>query len=89
MPLTAQQGIYPRHFGIIFPSLDMWQQLDHRATAQQLVYRQPARQRFAGEVTEHYAFFLEDPFYNLLEFKYYAQPTAILDAQDFDGIGDR
>ncbi len=89
IPLTAQRGIYPRHFGIVFPRLDMWQELEQRATAQQLVYRQPAQQRFPGEVTEHYAFFLEDPFYNLLEFKYYAQPDAVLGAQAFGLIGDR
>jgi uncharacterized protein len=89
IPLTTQRGIYPRHFGIVFPHLDMWQELEQRATAQQLIYRQPAKQRFRDEVTEHYAFFLEDPFYNLLEFKYYVQPEAVLGAQNFDLIGDR
>lgn len=89
IPLVTQRGIYPRHFGIVFRHLGMWQELEQRATAQQLVYRQPVRQRFLGEVTEHHTFLLEDPFYNLLEFKYYAQPEAVLGAQDFDLIGDR
>ncbi len=89
MLLTAQRGIYPRHFGIVFSHLDMWQKLDQRATTQQLSYHQPAKQRFLGKITEHYTFFLEDPFHNLLEFKYYVQPVAILGAQNFDLIGDQ
>ncbi len=89
VPLTVQRGIYPRHFGIVFPDLKMWQELEQRAHQQQLTFYQPAKQRFGSEVTAHYAFFLADPFCNLLEFKYYEHPTAILGAQDFELIGDR
>ncbi len=89
LPLTAQRGIYPRHSGIVFPHLEMWQELEQRATAQQLTRYQHSQQRFEGEITEHYTFFLEDPFYNLWEFKYYVDPAAVLGALDFKAIGDR
>jgi uncharacterized protein len=89
LPLTAQRGIYPRHFGIVFPHLEMWQELEERAAAQQLTQYQHAQRRFGGEITEHYTFFLEDPFYNLLEFKHYVDPAAVFGAQDFVAIGDR
>lgn len=88
-PLPQPQvGIYPRHFGLIFPELQQWEEIHHRAVAQQLTFRQLAKQRFAGEITDHYSFFLTDPFGNLLEFKHYVHTEAILGATDFDRIGD-
>lgn len=83
-----QQGIYPRHFGIVFPTLTDWQSLHDRATSQQLTFYQAAKHRFVGEITEHHTFFLVDPFANLLEFKYYTHSAAIFGASEFDRIGD-
>jgi extradiol dioxygenase family protein len=86
--VPAQVGIYPRHFGIVFPDLADWQALLDRATAQNLKFYQAAKHRFAGAITEHRTFFLVDPFANLLEFKHYAHTEAIFGASEFTQIGD-
>jgi uncharacterized protein len=87
-PITPQQGIYPRHFGIIFPSLENWQVLAERAQHHQLKFLQSAKRRFPGEITEHYTFFLADPFGNFLEFKHYVHSEAVFGARDFKLVGD-
>jgi uncharacterized protein len=87
-PLQVQTGIYPRHFGIVFPTLADWQALLDRATLQQLKFYHSAKQRFCGEMTEHRTFFLVDPFANLLEFKYYTHRAAIFGATDVTQVGD-
>ncbi|WP_310489635.1 VOC family protein [Chamaesiphon sp. VAR_69_metabat_338] len=86
--LDPQQGIYPRHFGIVFPTLADWQGLHDRAQSCQLSFYQAAKHRFSGSLTEHRTFFLIDPFANLLEFKYYRHEAAIFGAKDFTQIGD-
>jgi uncharacterized protein len=86
--ILPQQGIYPRHFGIVFPNLSDWQALLDRAIDRQLKFYQSAKHRFPGEITEHRTFFLVDPFSNLLEFKYYAREEAIFGASEFTQIGD-
>ncbi|MGB0564860.1 MAG: VOC family protein [Spirulinaceae cyanobacterium] len=88
-PLTPQKGIYPRHFGLIFDDHRNWQACLTQAQDHQLTFREPARTRFQGEITEHSTFFLEDPFYNLLEFKHYAHPEAVFGAQAMAEVGDR
>jgi len=87
--LTPQNSIYPRHFGIIFPTEQDWEALWRRATARQLKFYQSAKHRFPGELTEHRTFFLEDPFYNLLEFKYYRHAEAIFGGQNLTAVGER
>lgn len=86
--LPPQTGIYPRHFGIVFPTLADWQALLDRSTAQQLNFYQSAKHRFSGAITEHRTFFLTDPFANLLEFKYYTHSEAIFGASEFSQVGD-
>ncbi|MDB9516046.1 glyoxalase, partial [Roseofilum reptotaenium CS-1145] len=51
-------------------------------------FQQP-KQRFPGQLTEHFTFFLADPFENFLEFKHYCHPEAIFGAQEVGAIGDR
>jgi uncharacterized protein len=87
-PLPVQIGIYPRHFGIVFPTLADWQALFDRSIAQELEFYQSAKHRFLGEITEHRTFFLVDPCRNLLEFKYYTHNEAIFGAANFTQIGD-
>ncbi len=84
----AQAGIYPRHFGIVFPTLADWQALLDRSTLHQLEFYQSAKHRFSGAITEHRTFFLVDPFANLLEFKYYTHSEAIFGATENNQIGD-
>lgn len=88
-PLTSQRGIYPRHFGLIFTSEHDWGDLLVRAQHQHLLFREEPKHRFVGSPLEHGAFFLEDPFYNLMEFKYYRHPEAIFGSYEYAQIGDR
>jgi extradiol dioxygenase family protein len=87
--LLAPKSIYPRHFGIIFTEESDWDNLLTKCEMNQLSFYQPARLRFPGKITEHKTFFLQDPFYNLLEFKYYRHYEAIFGASQFMSIGDR
>ncbi|BAZ38058.1 glyoxalase/bleomycin resistance protein/dioxygenase [Calothrix sp. NIES-4101] len=87
--LTRQRGIYPRHFGLIFTSEQDWKDLLTRALSQQLSFREEAKERFVNTPLEHRTFFLEDPFYNLMEFKYYRHIEAIFGNPEYTQIGDR
>jgi hypothetical protein len=86
--LTPQRTIYPRHFGLVFTSLADWEALLERAQRNKLHFRELPKHRFAGLPTEHRTFFLEDPFYNLLEFKFYSQAEAIFGLSDYAQVGD-
>lgn len=85
---VQQQGIYPRHFGLVFLSLADWQAMADRAKAKGLPFYQQARVRFPGTRLEHHTFFLEDPSHNLLEFKHYTYESAIFGEQEHDQVGD-
>ncbi|NJL16160.1 MAG: glyoxalase [Nitrospira sp.] len=83
-----QKGIYPRHFGLVYLSLEEWQALADRAKARGLSFYQQSRVRFPGTRIEHRTFFLEDPSHNLLEFKHYTHESAIFGEQDHGQVGD-
>jgi uncharacterized protein len=87
-PLESQQGIYPRHFGLVFGAEQDWEALLNRAQSHQLKFYIPPKLRFEGLPLEHRTFFLEDPFQNLLEFKFYRHESAIFGDRDFTQIGD-
>ncbi|MGF1675114.1 MAG: VOC family protein [Rivularia sp. (in: cyanobacteria)] len=87
--LTPQQGIYPRNFGLIFTHEADWEDLLSKAQQQNLPFRESAKNRFVDSPLEHRTFFLEDPFYNLMEYKYYRYPQAIFGNAEFTTIGDR
>ncbi len=87
-PLTPQRTIYPRHFGLIFTSESDWETLLKRAQQNQLIFKEEPKRRFTGQPTEHRTFFLEDPFYNVLEFKYYCHYEAIFGVKEFAQVGD-
>jgi uncharacterized protein len=88
-PIAPQKGIYPRHFGLIFTVESDWETLLERSQRQQLPFYQQPKYRFTGLPLEHRTFFLEDPFHNLMEFKYYAHASAIFGEVEFAQIGDR
>jgi extradiol dioxygenase family protein len=88
LELKPQKGIYPRHFGLIFSSEKQWQALADRAKEKGLQFYQHPRRRFPDTRLEHLTFFLEDPFHNLLEFKYYKYESAIFGEQHFSQVGD-
>ena len=87
-PLPAQQGIYPRHFGLVFKDEKDWEALRDRAEKHQLQFYQKPKHRFPGLPIEHRTFFLEDPFHNLLEFKFYCHEEAIFGARDRGLVGE-
>ena len=87
-PLTRQRGIYPRHFGLIFTSESDWESLLERSQQQQMLFREEPKYRFVDSALEHCTFFLEDPFYNLMEFKYYRHAEAIFGSYESAPIGD-
>ncbi|MFM6182017.1 MAG: VOC family protein [Dolichospermum sp.] len=87
--LTPQKAIYPRHFGLIFTAEDDWQELLTRVKNKDLKFREEPKYRFNESLLEHRTFFLEDPFYNLIEFKYYRHPEAIFGNAEYTTIGDR
>jgi len=76
-PPKPQGSIYPRHFGIVFTLEADWQALLERVRQKQLPLYQQPKPRFVGQPGEHYTFFLEDPFYNILEFKLYRHSSAV------------
>ena len=86
--LAPQSGIYPRHFGLTFATAAEWEALLQRAIAKGLAFHQQPKHRFKGERIEHRTFFLEDPFHNYLEFKYYVYPSAIFGEHQYSQVGD-
>ncbi len=86
--LIRQPGIYPRHLGLILPTKVAWQQICDRAQEHKITFYQSPKLRFPQQTLEHYCFFLEDPFFNLLEFKYYSQPEVIFGGTKSNLIGD-
>lgn len=86
--LVPQQGIYPRHFGLVFERKEDWDALIARAREKQLRFYQEPRVRYAGTRLEHHTVFLEDPSFNLLEFKWYRFESAIFGEEQEDAIGD-
>lgn len=87
--LIPQRGIYPRHFGLIFTEEFEWEALLERSQRQNLNFYQQPKQRFLNSPLEHRTFFLEDPFANYLEFKFYRHPSAIFGEVELAQIGDR
>lgn len=87
--LTPQIGVYPRHFGLVFFDEKDWQTTLERSEKHNLTFRHRPRTRFPDQITEHKTFFLEDPFYNLLEFKWYCRQEAIFAGTEVAEIGDR
>ena len=87
--LSPQKAIYPRHFGLVFTSEQDFENLLQKSRDFQLLFREEPKHRFTGSPLEHRTFFLEDPFYNLLEFKYYRYPAAIFGSHDYAQVGDR
>jgi uncharacterized protein len=87
--LEPQGSIYPRHFGLIFTAEQDWENLEARVRKLGLRFYEEPKARFVGKATEHRTMFLEDPFYNLLEFKFYRHPSAIFGNREISEIGDQ
>ena len=85
---SEQEGIYPRHFGLILESRADWEEWYARALEHDLEILDGPRIRYEGQVPEHHTFFLRDPSGNVLEFKYYSNPDAVYGAKEVQAAGD-
>lgn len=86
---ATQQGIYPRHFGLVLAELGQWEALRDRVEAKHLSFAVRPKCRYPGDVLEHRTFFLIDPSSNWLEFKHYTHPEAIFECRDKASVGDQ
>ena len=87
-PPEPQKGIYPSHFGLVFTAEEDWRALADLAKGKGLTFYQEPRRRYQGSRIEHWTFFLEDPFHNLLEFKHYTHESAIFGERGFTSVGE-
>lgn len=87
--LELQDGIYPRHFGMIFDSLDEFNVLLGLIKKNHIKFHIEPKIRFPKLALEHHSFFLKDPSNNLLEFKYYKNQSAIFGEQNFNDVGEK
>jgi len=87
-PLPEQEGIYPRHFGLIFLEQSEFDTFIAHINSKQVIYEVPPKTRYAKTRLEHQSFFLKDPSNNLLEFKYYTYSSAIFGEKDQHKVGE-
>lgn len=85
---SLQEGIYPRHFGLIFLEKKEFLAFIARLEAKNIHFELPLKTRFKDTRIEHQSFFLKDYSHNLLEFKYYSFASAIFGEIDYKKIGD-
>jgi extradiol dioxygenase family protein len=83
-----QQGIYPRHFGLVWDNLEDWRRWLERARGAGLRFGVEPKLRYRGDVLEHHTFFLIDPDGHWLEFKQYRHSEAIFGCRDRCSVGD-
>lgn len=86
--LPPQEGIYPRHFGLIFLERHEFDAFLEKIRKEQISFEIPLKTRFKDTRIEHQSFFLKDPSNNLLEFKYYQFGSAIFGEKEFKRIGE-
>ncbi len=87
-PLPPQESIYPRHFGLIFLEKAEFAAFVQQLQDKHVQFEIPLKTRFASSRIEHQSFFLKDPSNNLLEFKYYTNPSAIFGENEFNKVGE-
>lgn len=63
--------MYPRHYGLIFETLEKFDQAYQDCVKSELQFFRERFERFKGKAGWHESFFVTDPSNNLLEFKYY------------------
>ena len=75
--IDPEPQIYPRHFGVTFSDKNDFDAMLELARSQGLAFFQEPFIRFPGLKEEHVSFFLKDPSNNLVEFKFYMDPSMI------------
>tara|TARA_Y100000588_G_C14033912_1_gene829884 strand:+ start:242 stop:730 length:489 start_codon:yes stop_codon:yes gene_type:complete len=86
--VSNQNGIYPRHFGLIFREKSIFDALVIKLKERGIAFEVPLKKRFKQTPLAHDSFFLKDPSNNLLEFKYYTNEDAIFGETDYHRIGE-
>ncbi|MDJ0626085.1 MAG: VOC family protein [Candidatus Caenarcaniphilales bacterium] len=86
--LKPQGSIYPRHLGLIFTNEEDFDEMEKKIKNANINFLEKPKTRFIGKQTEHRTMFIEDPFHNLLEFKFYKYPDAIWEKIEDASIGD-
>lgn len=86
--LEPQATIYPRHFGLIFQKKEAFDKFIQGLTQQNVDFEIPPKIRFPNTPIEHHSFFLKDPSNNLLEFKFYTNPSAIFGEKEWNKVGE-
>jgi extradiol dioxygenase family protein len=84
----VQEGIYPRHFGLIFLEKPDFEAFIQRLNDNKMSFEIPLKVRYPGTSIEHQSFFLKDPSNNLLEFKYYTNASAIFGESAYHKVGE-
>jgi extradiol dioxygenase family protein len=72
------EDMYPRHFGLILPTIEKLQAVYQRAKERGATVYKDMFERHKEKSGWHAAFFLVDPSNNLVEFKYYYDTESIL-----------
>jgi hypothetical protein len=75
--IAAQPQPYPRHFGVTFFKREDFDALVARIRKAGAVFLQEPRLRFEGKREQHLTLFICDPSSNVLEFKYYFDPSMM------------
>ncbi len=73
-PRKEPLSLYPRHFGVTFRRQRDFDLLYDLAQLRKLRFFSDVSIRFEGTAEMHRTFVLQDPFDNLVEFKYYRDP---------------
>ena len=75
--VETKPEIYPRHFGLTFLGKDDFDSYYNLAKINKLYIFKDLFVRWKDREDEHYSFFLCDPANNLIEFKFYSNPSYI------------
>ena len=70
-------SLYPRHFGVILDDERQFDEFHQRLERIKMPFFERLFVRFDGTPREHKTFFLKDPSNNLIEFKWYRDPSLI------------
>jgi len=75
--IDPEPALYPRHFGFTFTDRARYDDFMAALAAREVDFFRSPFARFKGKTEEHETFFLKDPSNNLLEFKFYHDPSMI------------
>lgn len=75
--IPTEVRMYPRHFGMIFTDRQAFDATYARCQEMKAPFFEDLFERFVDKPGWHFSFFVSDPSNNLIEFKYYVNPSDI------------